>query len=51
MGVPAGGIIYICLIIYVLMAREKVRFEEGVFQTTKDHLSRWISKNYLLLNQ
>ncbi|MFS9769459.1 hypothetical protein U0Y97_01240 [Enterobacter chuandaensis] len=36
MGVPAGGMIYICLIIYVLMASEKKRLEEGESQTTKN---------------
>jgi hypothetical protein len=35
MGVPAGVIFYMRLIIYVLMAREKVRLEEGEFQATK----------------
>jgi hypothetical protein len=35
MGVPADDF-YMRLIIYVLVAREKIRLEEGVFQTTKN---------------
>jgi hypothetical protein len=35
MGVPEGVIFCMRLIIYVLVAREKKRFEEGGFQTLK----------------
>ena len=44
-GSSCGCDFYICLIIYVLMAREKIRLEEGVFQTTKNHLCRRVSEN------
>jgi len=36
MGVPASGLTHMCLIIYVLMVREKVRLEEGELQATKN---------------
>jgi hypothetical protein len=43
---------YMRLIIYVLVAREKIRLEKGYFRQQKTHLCKWVSENNeLQINQ